>query len=165
MARHITTIQIEAELYNRIANLRAAVSDELRFNERSLGLAPMLGLLVDHWQNQPPSSEWLREREKLYPKRGRTPRQITGTLVQSPLSKKATLGHEIFKKKIKGSTYEMVYCKRCSMQFNTWDTPTPPARCPGDGVTISIYNPKRWTKSELLAEGFGEREVEWADPS
>lgn len=163
MPRHITTLQIEFDVHKRIIGIRDHVSMELRFNERSLGLGAMLGLLVDHWQQHPPSPEWLHEQAQLYPKRGRPSRAVNGTVIGNPISKKAILGHELFKKKIEGSTYEMFYCKRCNMQFNTWDSKTPPARCPGDGVTFSIYTPKRWTKNELLAEGFEASEVEWAD--
>lgn len=164
MPRHITTLQIEFELHKRISAVRDHVSSELRHSERSLGLGPMLGLLVDHWQQHPPDPEWLKAQASLYPRRGRPSRAVNGTIIKGA-PPKSNLGHEMFSKKAQGgSAYKIVYCKLCSMQFSTWDSPTPPARCPGDGITISIYNPKRWTKSELLAEGFEPSEVEWADP-
>ena len=159
--RTVTTLQLDVEIYNRIASIREHVSEELRFNGRSLGLAPMLGLLVDYWQQNPPSREWLEERAKLYPKRGRPPKQIKGTKIG--LVDRGMLGHEVFwKKEHQGTPYKILYCKRCSMIWNTWDGEKPGARCPGDGITVSMYSPKVWTKNELLLEGFEADEVEWA---
>lgn len=164
MARMVTTVQVDAELYNRLADLRGAVSLELRFSERSLGLAPMLGLLLDHWKDNPPTNEWLRERAKLYPRRGRPPKHIVGSPLTDPNAKKKLLGHEIFERRRDANApHHLFRCKNCTMLWATWDFPSPPARCPlRDGSVISIYSPKVYTKSELLADGFEADEVEWA---
>lgn len=162
MPRTITTIQVDVELYNRIANLRRHVSTDLRFNERSLGLGPMLGLLIDHWQAHPPTPEWLHDRAALYPKRGRPPKHVQGSVVQ-PKTKDFELGHVLMEREIPGSAYRLVMCRRCNMKFTTYDHDRPPAHCPGDGRVSTLYTPKTWTKIELLAAGFAESEVAWCD--
>lgn len=165
MSRHVTTVQFDVDTYNRFSDVRAAVSLELRHHDRSLGLAPMLGLLVDHWQQHPPSPEWLKERAALYPKRGRPPKHVVGSLLQNPNDHKKAIGHKlVWRRREESAPHRIVFCKQCNMQWATWDTPTPPARCPlADGSVPSIYTPKRWSKNELLLEGFEADEVDWAD--
>lgn len=165
MVRHVTSLQLDIDLYNRIADLRAGVSLLLRFAEKSLGVAPMLGLLVDHWQNTPPTEEWIRERSKLYPKRGRPPKHVTGYIPVDPNDARKAIGHKLVgRRRDEKAPHRIIFCKQCTMQWATWDFPTPPARCPlADGSVPSIYNPKRWTKNELLALNFEADEIEWAD--
>jgi hypothetical protein len=168
MPRFVTTIQIEADLHNRIAELRGAVSMDLRFSERSLGLAPMLGLLVDHWKQHPPDPEWLKNQAQLYPKRGRPPKHVAGTAIKTTGEKwhdeKVTRGHELLERRCdEGRPHRTIWCKRCSMMWSTWDFDRPPALCPKDGKVSSLYQPKVWTKIELLAAGFAEDEVAWCD--
>lgn len=163
MPRHITTLQIEFELHRRISQIRDHVSLELRHSAKSLGLGPMLGLLVDHWQQHPPDAEWLASQAALYPKRGRPSRAVNGTVIGNPATSDRMRGHEVFTRRLATGAHKIYFCRHCTMSWSTWDFDRPPSPCPKDGVTISIYQPKRWTKSELLASGFEEDEVAWCN--
>lgn len=164
MARMVTSVQLDVDYYNRLANARATASSEIRFNDRSLGLGPMLGLLLDHWEQHPPTPEWLRERAQVYPKRGRPPKQVKGTPVSDPNEKRRLGYHEILtRRREEKAPHKINFCKNCTMEWATWDTPRPPAQCPAKTGFSTIYNQKKWTKSELLAAGFEPDEVEWCD--
>lgn len=168
MARLTTCVQLDAQLHERWTKLRFEVSDRLRFNENSLGLQPMLGLLLDHWEHSPPDKDWLKIQAELYPKRGRPRRsQEVEMKPQRVALKSSTIrGHEVIYPR--SSAGRIRYCKSCDM---VWipeafgNLPEPPAPCPATS-TVNFYNlrPDLWTKSELLALHFGLDEVEWADP-
>lgn len=166
MPRYVTTIQVDAEIHNRLVEVRSRLSSEQRGNENSIGLAPMLSLLLDHWQQNQPPELWLNERVQLYPKRGRPPRQLPGTAIRTSgerwRDQVQTKDHELIAPaKLTGTAHPVYHCKHCNMVWSTWDFKRPPAVCPRDGKFSSLYQPKAWTKIELLALGFTDDEVAW----
>lgn len=165
MATLRTTLTLDAQLHERWSALRAHVSLLLRHTENSLGLQPMLGLLIDHWEQSPPVIGWLEAQAQLYPKRGR-PRRSEPASMAPRVALRATelKGHELIsRKKDVGSAYRIFYCKHCSMMWSTWDFKEPPAQCVRVAGFSAIYTPKIWKKKDLLLEGFELDEVAWAD--
>lgn len=167
MVRSFTVMQVDAQLHQRLHIVRRAVSVALRFNENSLGLGPLLGLLLDHWEATPPDGGWLEAQVALYPKRGR-PRKSEPACMEPvvALRKKFGKGHELFSRRAgSGSAYKIFFCKFCDMQWSTWESQEAPAQCPRVTGFANIYNPKIWTQKDLLALGFEADEVTWAQPT
>lgn len=136
----------------------------MRFSDSSLGLGSMLGILIDHWEQNPPSYEWMKETLALYPKRGRPRRSESASMEpRVALRLHDRKGHDLFTKKNKGgSAYKVYYCKHCTLFWSTHDSDQPPSHCPRKYGFSTFYSQKVWKKSELLALGFEKDEVAWA---
>ena len=159
MARLISTVNIDPQVHERWSNLRNHVSVLLRYNEHSIGLGAMLGLLMDHWENTPPSLDWLKVQAERYPKRGRPRKSAPASMDPVVAMRKKTLkGHDVFcKRKNPGK----MYCKKCTLIWDFRADNTPPYDCPTIS-SLSMCNWKTWTKSELRELNFEEDEIQWA---
>lgn len=166
MARLTTTVSLDAQLHERIVQLKMHVGTTLNFNENTVGLGVMLGLLLDHWEVTPPSVTWLEAQLRLYPKRGR-PRRSQQVTFEPRIAMRSVdvKGHELFcRKRDFNAPYQTWFCRHCNMSYSTWDTKIAPATCPRKKGFQTIYEEKIWTKNELLSLGFETDEVEWAAP-
>lgn len=161
------TVMVREDVLEQLRLVRTGVSRLVRCNEMSLGMSPMVKILLDHFEKVPPDVQWLRERVAAAPKRGRPP--ITGEVektnqwgeievVNRPRPKtraKGGLGHVFVSPKANPS---LSVCKHCS-EFKTGPNGTYPQ---GRGIPCGP-DARRHTKEELLALQFTEEEVGFLD--
>lgn len=159
MARLIATVNLDAQVHERWSQLRYKVSELLRYNAHSLGLGPMLGLLLDHWEENPPDLEWLKVKEISYPKRGRPRRSDPANMTPVVALKKVnTKGHVLFTGR-RPMRYH--FCRNCNLMWDPAMDRKPTYDCPTIG-TYSMLERKVWTKADLRALNFEEDEIQWA---
>lgn len=158
------SVFMKAQLHERLMQLRTLVSEQVRQGPNSLGLAAMLGVLMDWWDHSPPDFDWLATAVERYPRRGRVRRTDPVNMEpQVAMRRVQPKGHDILvRRQAIGSGHRVVICRQCSMHYSTFDFTAPPAICPVTFGFSTIYEPKRWTKKELLQWNFAPEEVEWA---
>lgn len=159
MATSYTMVPVRPDVHERLLAVRARVSEMFRSNEGSLGLSPMLVVLLEHFENAPPDLDWLRAVVEAQPRRGRPRRS-------KPVTKVDEWGKEVVVQPRRGPSAQgrlehrwtspkanpdLSVCMRCD-DF----------RPEGRGSTHCKPMDKPWTKKQLLPFGFTAEELAWA---
>jgi|SRR6188474_3124940 len=163
MAVSTTGVHFDSQLHERVFRLKEAIGAVVNFQPNSIGFQVMIALLVDWWAEQTPDRKWIEDRLEQYPKRGR-PRKSSAVDLEPRVALRARTakGHELFNHSHPGKPRRYVFCKRCSLHWDTEiDPDKPPQPCPSV-APWSQEHPKTWTKSELRELNFEEDEIQWA---
>lgn len=159
MPKRYANVPIDSQTYDRVHALRGRITDLCLRGEQQIGIGVAFGLLMDHWEKNPPSIEWLREQIRLYPGRGRPRKSEEGAPLLIRHGKKDVLGGHDF---IEHPRHKhSLWCTKCTSWWNTMTDPMPLHSCarvkPHPSIRLGL-----WKKSELLALGWYESEVGWA---
>jgi hypothetical protein len=163
MAVSTTGVHFNSQLHERIVKLKEQIGAMHLYKPNAIGFQVMIALLADWWAESTPDKQWVKERLEQYPKWGRPRKSCEVDLEpRVALRSHTTKGHDLFNHMRPGRPRRYVFCKRCTLQ---WDTELYPERpqqpCPVS-APWSQEHPKTWTKSELRALKFDESEIQWA---
>jgi hypothetical protein len=158
MPKAYRQLPIDMEIHDRLIEVRRKLSEQASSTDALFGVGQVIGLLLDYAAESPPTNEWLAERLKAMPKRGR-PR------VSDQGHTPALSGDNSKTKAKKSAQHDWCVsskhptrrvCRKCP----EWDS---------DGlVSNGFYNPCANTKqtqqkSVLLDAGFTTEELAWLD--
>lgn len=158
MPRAYVTIPVDAQVFERLHAVKVAASNLAYATDNTISASVAIGLLLDHWHEQPPDADWLREQTRNYPRRGRPRSSEAGkprVLVDG--KKDPAMGHELIAHPVRPW---IKLCRHCKWVHNERDYQRPLWHCPAV-VPSSPVPLGTWTKKDLLAMDWPADQVGW----